>query len=82
MNFLKTVGQFFSVFARDDLRRFQRSAILDHCRVTSSFGPGSFFIFSIGSDSKWCRRMRYGADFDEYILKPKLPCGCSAVEGD
>ena len=24
----------------------------------------------------------YGADFDEYILKPRLPCGCSAVEGN
>ena len=34
-------GKFFSVSARDDLWRFQRSAILDHCRVTSSFGLGS-----------------------------------------
>ena len=34
-------GKFSSVCSRDDFWRFQRSAMPDHCRVTSSFGPGS-----------------------------------------
>ena len=92
-------GKFFSVSARDDLWRFQRSAIplSGHFFVWSWLIFKFFFVFTahwlgcfhvsfIGSNFACSCRMRYGADFDEYILTPglhfEITSGCSAVEGN